>query len=60
MKICIDARRFGVDYVLYELSQEDCEMFGYKHKYFITNGRLGLFGENKKELIITMKTLLGK
>jgi hypothetical protein len=60
MKIEFDARRFGHDYILYLLSQEDCELFGYKHKYFITNGRLGLFGDNKKELIITMRTLMSK
>lgn len=47
-------------YKLFELDSEHKAMLGTDKKYFLTNGVIGLFGNNRKELIISMNVLLNR
>ena len=60
MKINYDSRRFGYNHILYELEAEDKELYNTKFKYFISNGKIGLFGNNAKHLIHSIQTIEGR
>lgn len=47
-------------YKLFELDFIQKGIFMTDKKYFITNGTIGLFGNNKKVLCVSMNVLLNK
>lgn len=59
MKVVFDYTRY-YDFVLYELDFEEMRLYNSLSKYFITNGHIGLFGNNKQHMVHAMRVLCGK